>query len=192
MNELNKISDEKLVELCKKQLPDDHSGFEILVNRYKNYIFKIAYSKLKNYQDAEDATQETFIRIFFSIKKFREASTLKTWINVITTNVCLTMILTQKRKGWKYYLTENGEIDINNIYNSILSERQEQDFWTIVGVILKKMKSAYRKVFIYKYFKNFTIKSISKKIKISLNATKMKVKRSKDQFINYFLRNYGK
>ncbi len=184
--ELKYLTDSELVKLCKKELPENSRAFKEIVTRYKNYLYYIALNKLKNHEDAEDATQEAFIRIYHNIVSFREESELKTWITTIINNVCLTIILTQKNKFWKYNVLSNGEIDIENIYTSIYSEESERFFWDKIGSTIKRMIQIYRKVFIFKYFKGLTIISIAQKIHTTVGAAKMKIKRAKDQFVAFF------
>ncbi|MCB0749442.1 MAG: hypothetical protein KDC90_18430, partial [Ignavibacteriae bacterium] len=111
----------------------------------------------------------------------------KTWLTKITLNVNLTMLLSNKRKFWKSFVTSDDEADIELIYRSTITKSQEESFWGAVGSTLHKMIQAYRKVFILRYFKNFQIEQISKKITSSIGATKMKLKRAKDQFLKIFL-----
>ena len=176
------LDDNEITILCKAELPDIHDAYNHLVERYKNYVFKIAYEKLNNREDAEEVTQETFVRIFFGLKNFRMESTLKTWITKITMNICLTIQLSNKYKFWRYSVTPSGDVDLETIYSSILSKQQEENFWKRLGALLRKMINQYRKVFIFRYIKNLTITQISQKISSSIGATKMKIKRAKNNF----------
>lgn len=161
-------------------------NFEELVNRYKNYVFNICYSKLKNAEDAEDATQEVFVRVYFGLNKFRFESEFKTWLTQIAINVCLTMLLSNKQKFWRNFVAADGDVDVETIYRSKITNVQEENFWTTVGSILHKMYHNYRKVFILKYFKNLKLLIISKKVAASVSAVKMRLKRAKDQFIRIY------
>ena len=150
MSEINyhDFSDTELVQRCQIELPDTEDAFEELVNRYKNYIYKIAYEKLSNQMDADDTAQETFIRVYLGIKNFRQQSEFKTWLIKIVTNVCLTVLLTRKRKFWKYHVSLDGDVDINNVYLSIFSKYEEKHFGDVIGKTLWKLVFIYRKVFI--------------------------------------------
>lgn len=184
--ELKNLSDSELVKLCKKELPENSRAFREIVTRYKNYLYHIALQKLKNREDAEDAVQEAFIRIYHNISSFRGQSELRTWMTTIVNNVCLTIILTQKNKFWKYNVLSDGDVDIENIYSSIYSEDNERYFWNKIGSTIRRMIQIYRKVFIFKYFKGLTIVLIAQKIQTTVGAAKMKIKRAKDQFVAFF------
>jgi RNA polymerase sigma-70 factor (ECF subfamily) len=181
-----KHSDNDLISIVLSEPINSQKAFEELVNRYKNYVFQVCYSKLKNAEDSEDAAQEVFVRTYFGLKNFRFESEFKTWLTQITLNVALTINLSNKRKFWKTFISTDGDVDIDSIYRTTLTKAQEDNFWTVVGSTLRKMIFIYRKVFILKYFKNLKTEIISEKIQISIGATKMKLKRAKDQFIYIF------
>lgn len=182
-NSYHNFSDSDLIKRCQIELPDIEDAFEELVDRYKNYIYQICYEKLSNQMDAEDAAQESFIRVYFGINSFRQESEFKTWLVRIVTNVCLTMLLTRKRKFWKYHVSLDGDVDINTVYLSIFSKFEENHFWKIIGHTLRRLVTIYRKVFILKYFKGLSISEIGKKINSTTPAVKMKIQRAKERFI---------
>ncbi len=179
----NKYTDKELIEVFLSDPANANRAFEALVDRYKNYVFQICYSKLHNLEDAEDSAQEVFVRVYFGLEKFRQESEFKTWLTQITINVTLTLILSNKRKFWKDFVSIDGDIDIDTIYRSTITKADEEKFWNTIGNVLRKMFPGYRKVFIFKYFKNFNLNIISEKIRSTINATKMKLKRAKDQFL---------
>lgn len=185
---IKNLSDRALVQKCQQELPTVTTAFAEIVRRYKDYVYGLTFNKLNNREDAEDAVQETFIRIFHGIHKFRMESELKTWITVIAGNVCLSLLLSNKQKFWKYHVLLDGDVDLENLQAMLVSRKEEYNFWRKVGEILKKMYLNYRKVFIFKYFKNFSIKDISEKIRATIAAAKMRIKRAKDQFIWIFVK----
>lgn len=77
--------EKKLIELCKK---GDREAFNELVIKYQNKVVNIAYTMLSLPEDAEDAAQEVFIKVYKNISRFNEESALSTWIYRITVNTC--------------------------------------------------------------------------------------------------------
>ncbi|HHY07210.1 MAG: RNA polymerase sigma factor SigE [Lawsonella sp.] len=66
----------------------DLSSWDAIVRDYSDSVYRLAYRLTGNPQDAEDLTQETFIRVFRSLDRFKPGS-FKAWINRITTNIFL-------------------------------------------------------------------------------------------------------
>jgi RNA polymerase sigma-70 factor (ECF subfamily) len=67
-------------------------AFEALLLAYQDKVFRLCYSMLGDRAQAEDAAQESFLRIWKSIDRYRGDAALGTWIFSITRNVCLTAI----------------------------------------------------------------------------------------------------
>ena len=80
------MTEETLVESLKQKSSE---AFEELVTRYARRLYVVSYRILRNPQDAEDAVQETFLQVFRSIHRFREESSLFTWLHRIATNQAL-------------------------------------------------------------------------------------------------------
>jgi RNA polymerase sigma-70 factor (ECF subfamily) len=70
----------------------DQEAFGKLVRRHQSAIFSVAYRMLGNYRDAEDATQETFIRAYYAFDTFDTTRPLLPWLKRIEINVCLNRI----------------------------------------------------------------------------------------------------
>lgn len=75
--------------LVQRAQADDRAAFNEIVLRYKskvyNYIFRMVHHAL----DAEDLTQETFLRAYLSIRSFQSRASLNTWLFRIATNLCI-------------------------------------------------------------------------------------------------------
>ena len=74
--------------LIKAVQAGDMAAFDELVLKHKDRLFNLVYWSLGDYQDANDCAQETFIKVFKSIKKFRFESAFSTWLYRIAINTC--------------------------------------------------------------------------------------------------------
>ena len=79
------ISDEQLV---RQTVSGDVESFNRLVERYHGMVFNLAYRMLGDSGEAEDATQESFLEGFKSVKGFQFQSTFKTWLYRVSINTC--------------------------------------------------------------------------------------------------------
>ncbi|HUT84134.1 MAG TPA: sigma-70 family RNA polymerase sigma factor [Thermodesulfobacteriota bacterium] len=66
----------------------DRTAFDKLVLKHKNKVFNLCYWMIGDYQEANDTAQETFIKVFGSLKKFRFESSFSTWLFRIAVNTC--------------------------------------------------------------------------------------------------------
>ena len=76
------------IELVKSFKAEDKTAFDKLVLKYKNKVFNLCYRMLGNYEDANDSAQDTFVKVFCSLDKFRMESTFSTWLYRIAVNTC--------------------------------------------------------------------------------------------------------
>ena len=84
------------------------SNYEDIVSLHSERVYNLALRMLGNREDAEEATQDVFVRVFQSMDNFRGDSSLSTWIWRITTNVCITR---RKKKNIDAISLDNVEID---------------------------------------------------------------------------------
>jgi RNA polymerase sigma-70 factor (ECF subfamily) len=77
----------------------DMTAFDELVHKHKDGLFNLVYRFLGDYQEANECAQETFIKVFKSIKKFRFESAFSTWLYRIAVNTCKNRI---KSSGYRW------------------------------------------------------------------------------------------
>ena len=97
------ISDLSLVERCRV---NDEAAFNEVVARYKNKVYNYVYRMTGSSDDAEDLTQEVFIRMYVSIDSFRSQSSLNTWLFRIASNLCIDRFRRAKSRTPAYSLDE--------------------------------------------------------------------------------------
>lgn len=84
-------------DLVPRLKKGDREAFNELVREYEKQVINIAYGMLSDREDALDAAQEVFVRIYKSIGAFKGQSSLATWIYRITANICNDMLRKRQR-----------------------------------------------------------------------------------------------
>jgi RNA polymerase sigma-70 factor, ECF subfamily len=92
---MHALSDRELVE---KAVADDARAFQVLVERHQSFVYALAYRILSSGPDAEDIAQETFIRLWKNLKRYRPDVKLTTWLYKIVTNLCLDFLKSRHNK----------------------------------------------------------------------------------------------
>ncbi len=90
------MTEKEIIRLCKE---GDRDAFNELFEKYENRVINIAYGMLSDRDDACDAAQEVFIKVYRNISLFRENSLLSTWIYRITSNVCNDILRKRQRSA---------------------------------------------------------------------------------------------
>jgi len=83
-------------EIISRVLSGDQQAYAGLVNRYKNYVFTLALRFTKNREDAEEVSQDIFIKAYRSLADFRGASKFSTWLYTIVNTTCITFLRKKK------------------------------------------------------------------------------------------------
>lgn len=126
--------------LVRRCLKGDAAAIQSLVERYQSDVFGLCVRLLHQRQDAEDVTQEVFLRIFRSLKRWDSTRPLKPWIMGITVNRCRTWIAQRvKRPELVDYLHET------------VASRPADDSAELVREIqsaLSELRIEYRSVFV--------------------------------------------
>ena len=81
------LDTEALIRRCQR---GDRLAIEVLILRHQNYVYRLCYLVMRNEQDAEDMTQETFIRAFRALPRFeiRKGTSFEAWLYRISVNAC--------------------------------------------------------------------------------------------------------
>ena len=88
------VADAALIQRAKA---NDRAAFNEIVLRYKAKVHNFIHRMISSTQDAEDLTQETFIRAYMSIASFQSRASLNTWLFRIATNLCIDYSRKNKR-----------------------------------------------------------------------------------------------
>jgi RNA polymerase sigma-70 factor, ECF subfamily len=108
--------------LIEQAQAGDHQAFEDLVFKYDRHILGLTLRLLGSRDEAKDAYQETFLRVFHSLGQFRRQSSFYTWIFRIATNVCFDR-LRQRKKVRQEVSIRLGE-RISRALNSLSTEER--------------------------------------------------------------------
>ena len=118
----------------------NEAAFRWLVNHYRNRVYSTVLNILQEEEEAQDAAQETFIQVFEFVGKFKEQSSLGTWIYRIAVRKALDKIRKRKlRKGLQVILPwwmpeENKRAQTIFLHPGVLAENKEK-----AGILFKAM-----------------------------------------------------
>lgn len=96
-------------DLCRRIAQQDGGAFELLVGRYQERAYRIAWSVVRDREDAKDCSQEAFIRLHESAGSFAGQAKFSTWFYRILVNCCLDH--QRKRRGWRRLVGWGGGRD---------------------------------------------------------------------------------
>ena len=172
---MNTTTDQKLID---QTLNGDTRSFGVLVERYQNFVFTIVYRMVKVREEAEEVSQDSFIKAFESLSSYRGESKFSSWLYSIAYRKALDAL----RKNKKYKASEiidditEGEIDTIDNALHFLEEKERKK--TIQDCILKLSEDEAAIITLY-YFEDQSVREIAGITKLSEDNIKVKLYRSR-------------
>lgn len=152
--------------------------FSVLVDRYKDMVFSLALKMIKNKEEAEEVSQDTFIKIYNSLNKFKGDSKFSTWIYKITYNTCLDRLKKNKKFESIISIDEFSDHFVKNI-DDAFSTLEENERKQTIQNCLNLLSSEESFLLTLYYFDDQNLDDIAKIMDINSNNVKVKLFRSR-------------
>ena len=137
----------------------------VYVEKYKNAVFRAAYSYTRNYADSEDITQETFLKLLKSEKHFDSEENVKAWLLRVAINLSKDYL----KSSWLIKRTELEE-------NIALKKEKELS----LDEAMAKLTPIIRTAVYLHYYMGYSVKETAKLLGISESNVKIRLKRGRD------------
>ena len=180
-------SDDLLIERIKA---GDMAAYNDIVARYYDRIFARVSQLLKNKQDAEEVTQDAFIRAHRGLENFRGDASFSTWLYQIATNLA-------HNRYWYWFrrkrdqsisldhpLTDDGSLTLENVMpcagESPAEAAVTQELVDRVSECMRGLNEKHKEVLILRNVKNLSYDEIAQQLEISVGTVKSRIARARD------------
>jgi len=175
----------RLVEGCRR---GDFECFERLVGRYEKKIYNLALRMLRDPDDAREILQETFLKVYDNLEKFRGEAQLSTWIYRIAMNEALMRIRKDKHRPRSLEVVdedgERREIDVADWKPRPVDRALTKELGGELDRAVALLPEDYRGAFLLRDVEGLSNEQIAKAMKLSVPAVKSRIHRAR-----VFLRN---
>ena len=166
----------------KKVIDGDTNSFSYLVEKYKDYVFNLALKIMKNREEAEEISQDTFIKAFKNLSKFKGESKFSTWLYRITYRTALDRIKKNKNKILNTPIDEFTIHQIKSVEDTLQQiERKERA--QIMNDCLLKLSEEERSILWLFYYEELTLKEIVNITPLSEANVKVKLHRGRKNLL---------
>jgi RNA polymerase sigma-70 factor (ECF subfamily) len=179
--------DDLLIERIKN---GDNAAYDDMVLRYWDRIFARVHHLLKNQQDAEEVTQDAFIRAHRGLENFRGDASFSTWLYQIATNLA-------HNRYWYWFrrkrdfsvsldqpLAIDGDLTLENVMPSEGETPSEaavtQEFVDRVAECMNHLSEKHREVLTLRNVQNMSYDAIARELDISVGTVKSRIARARD------------
>ena len=160
-----------------KVLQGDTNSFAVLVNRYKDMIFSLALKMVKNREEAEEVAQDTFIKIYNSLTKFKGESKFSTWAYRVALNTAITLYRKSTRSVNTVTYEAQQHFFVQDEYNHEEEERLKLMYQAV------QQLNDIEKALVYMYLEDKDYTEIAETLGISEVNARVKMNRIKGKLI---------
>lgn len=189
---MNQIASETTdLELVRRARAGELDAFEALTNRYEQRVYSLALRMLRQEQDAEDVTQQTFLSALENLKGFRGEASFSTWLLRIASHAALKVI--RKRKGLVTVSLEEATEETDN-YDTIPHPEYIADWRQspeelvhknevkrLLDEALSQLDEKHRLVFLLRDVEGLSVKETAEALGLSEANTKVRLLRARLQ-----------
>lgn len=172
---MKNLTEHEIIESVKK---GNHGDFALLIDMYKDRAFTLLKRMLKNEMDAEEALQDSFMKVFYSLSNFKGDSKFSTWFYKIVYNTALTIISSKKRKITMEMSSVDDHFDLGDEDNKIYSQAENHTEYVLQIVDRLPVRNAL--VIILFYIDGLSLNEISKVLGVSIVNAKVLLHRSRN------------
>ena len=163
-------------------------AYEMLIARYQQPVYNLAYRLMDNSGDADDVVQEVFLKVFRNIGSFRGQSSLKTWIYRIAVNEAHNYRRWFSRRRKREVGLETEERTTGRCYGNLLPDPGKSPFdmalraesRTLTEEALSRMKPVFREAVILRDIEDLSYEEITDILNISIGTVKSRILRGRE------------
>lgn len=162
--------------IIQKCLDGDAAAFGLLVDKYKGSVYALAYAKLGDFHDAQDLTQEVFLKAYRKLRTLKRWDRFLSWLYAITSNSCKDFLRSKASRPDDEYVSDQEKEHLANI--SIDSHREDKLHQTLRET-LSELPEVHRQVLSLHYLGGLSCKEIAQFLGISPHAIAMRLSRAR-------------
>jgi len=174
---LKSFSDEEIIEKMNEE--NSSKFFEILYKRYHSKVVDKCYSLVKNRQLSEELAEDIFSKTYEKLSSFKNRSSFSSWLYSLSYNHCIDYLRLKKKL---HYPEWNREHEIPEIIDESDENMNNIDYDSMM-VIFEMIHPEEKVLLLMKYQDNLSMKEIANTLRISEDATKMRLKRARARVI---------
>jgi len=156
--------DRQIIHQC---LNGDTAMFGFLVDKYKEAVYHLAYSKLGNFHDAQDIAQEAFIKAYRKLRTLRHWDKFALWLAAITNNLCKNFIRARANRPDREFAEDQSREIID--HTSVDSYRESLEYEPLKEA-LSSLPEIYRQVLVLHYLSGYRSVDIAHFLGISIRT----------------------
>lgn len=173
-------------ELIARLQKRDEAAFEELIRQYEKKVYTLCFRMCDNSEDAEEAAQDAFLALWRGIDRFRQESSLSTWIYRLATNACIDTLRRRKKQSGSVSL-DDEELFVDAVDTSPQPQEtvEHREAQKLLQKGLSALPEEYRKVLILREIEGLSYTEIAESASIELGTVKSRISRGRSLLRNF-------
>jgi RNA polymerase sigma factor (sigma-70 family) len=165
-------------QIISKCLNGDKAAFGFLVDKYKASVYALAYYRLRNFEDAEDITQEVFVEAYQRLHTLKRWDSFSVWLYSITSNMCKEFLRSKSRRRDREFIADQK---INIMRSKSLNSYHENKVYESLREALDNLPDIYQQVLTLYYLGGMNSEEIAQALGISSTTIRQRISRARSQ-----------
>ena len=182
---MDKISDDTILKLIEAEATFEE-GLRKLIVKYQEPLYWHIRRMVHIHEDADDVIQNTFIKVYKGIRKFKKESKLYTWLYRIASNEAITFL--NKKKKFANTYSEEGIADLENTLkadNYFDGDKIQIALIKAIEILPRRQKQVFR----LRYYDDMSYKDIAEVLSISVGSLKASYHHAVQKIESYLIDN---
>lgn len=175
------------LQWVKAVLQGDTKAFGHLADRYKDFVYTLSFSLLKHREEAEEASQDAFLKAFRALSRFRQDAKFSTWLYRIAYNECITRLRKRKTELPLADGLDNQQLTEKQEFTETPWRQREEQYRQLHSAI-GELAEADRAVVMLYYFEKLPVEEISAIAGIGASNVKIKLFRARKKLYDKLMR----
>ena len=170
------------LDVLERASAGNMDAFELIYRATSSFVYNVALRITRNNANAEEVTQDVFMKIYRNLKDFQFRSTFKTWVYRITVNTAIN----HYRKSNK---EEKDRVDYDNIIESLPDNRRaleganQSDNQARLNALLDRLSPEHKTCLILREIEGLSYQEIADVLKIPMNTVRSRLKRARQALL---------
>ncbi len=173
-------------ELIARLQARDEAAFEELIRQYEKKVYSLCARMCGNAEDAEEATQDAFLALWRGIYRFRQESSLSTWIYRLASNACIDL-MRRKKKGAGSVSLDDEELFVDAVDPAPQphEEAERRETQRLLQEGLLSLPAEYRSILLLREIEGLSYSEISAALDLELGTVKSRISRGRTLLRNF-------
>ena len=162
--------------IINKCLDGNSAAFGFLVDKYKAAVYAFAYAELRNFHDAEDVTQEVFVKAYEKLHTLRRWDNFLAWLYSITSNLCKMFIRARSRRPDREFIADQESFE-----EPAIDPQRENPVMELLNDALDSLPETYRQTLTLYYLGGMSSMEIARFLGTSPTAIRHRLSRGRSK-----------